>query len=43
MTGPVTPCARCGFKREARPTSILCKDCVSVLTTAELRLWKKTA
>lgn len=43
MTGPITACARCGFKREARPTSILCQSCVDVLTPEELQLWKKTA
>lgn len=43
MTGPITACSRCGYKREARPTSVLCKDCVDVLTVKERQLWKKAA
>lgn len=33
------PCARCGIIREARPSSLLCKSCVEVLTPAELEAW----
>ena len=32
-------CARCGLEREARATSVLCRDCRYVLSTAEAMLW----
>lgn len=40
MSGPITACARCGRKREARPESVLCRDCKDVLTGDEYELWK---
>lgn len=39
MTGQVHPCARCGVRREARPTSPICRDCREVLTREEKKAW----
>lgn len=32
-------CKRCGIIREARATSYICRDCSSVLTRDEKKLW----
>lgn len=32
-------CVRCGLEREARKSSVLCRDCRDVLTVDERRAW----
>ena len=36
-------CKRCGVVAERRPTTTVCRDCLSVMSAAEKRLWGRAA